>query len=152
MKHGIQHMRLKLLKLEHKRSCLDRGEGAPVRRPYMAINVRVLMGQTCPIPVLYITLLISPNGMGTGPVIRVPYTRKYMGMVRSPSKPTKNFLELVPAATSLYQLVQAQKVGKFTRVKARSKNSQVISENSCQSKGRVIKLILLHSICTKRHK
>ena len=27
-----------------------------------------------------------------------------------------------------------------------------ISENSCQSEGRVIKLILLHSICTKRHK
>ena len=43
---------------------------------------------------------------------------------------------------SLYQLVQARKVGKVARVKARSKNSQVISENSCQSEGRVIKLIL----------
>jgi len=32
---------------------------------------------------------------------------------------------------SLYQLVQAQKVGKVARVKARSKISQVISENSC---------------------
>jgi len=68
------------------------------------------------------------------------------------SKPTKNFLELVPACTSLYQLVQAWKVGKVARVKARSKNSQVISENSCWSEGRVIKLILSHSICTKRHK
>jgi len=49
-----------------------------------------------------------------------------------------------------YQLVQAQKVGKVARVKARSRISQVISENSCQSEGRVIKVILSHSICTKR--
>ena len=53
---------------------------------------------------------------------------------------------------SLYQLVQARKVGKVARVKARSKNPQVISENSCRSEGRVIKLILSHSIRTKRHK
>jgi hypothetical protein len=35
-------------------------------------------------------------------------------------------LELVPACTSLYQLVQAQKVGKVARVKARLKISQKI--------------------------
>jgi hypothetical protein len=54
------------------------------------------------------------------------------------------YKKLFGACTSLYQLVQARKVGKVPRVKARSKTSQVISENSCRSEGRVIKVILSH--------
>jgi hypothetical protein len=58
----------------------------------------------------------------------------------------QTYKKLFGACPSLYQLVQACKVGKFARVKARSKNSHMISENSCRSEGRVIKLILSHSI------
>ena len=64
---------------------MDRGEGAPVKTPVHSRQFTGVDGSDPPHTRTVYALTISANGTDTGPVIWVPYTRKYTGTVRSPN-------------------------------------------------------------------